>query len=123
MVTATPGYRIRPRYAWHTMPADLWNADERPLPLSVLIQNNVTFDQIEAIPYGEGVEYDQIERALAPYVKRWNVTAINVETGEREPVPPPAEAGPDALKVLSAVELEWLAIRIKATDASQSHIE
>lgn len=110
---AASGYRIRPRYAWITMPGDFWDEKERSLPLSVLVPANLTFEQLDAIPYGDGVAYEEIERALAPYVTRWNVTAVNLDTGQREPVPPPAEAGPDALKVLSAVELEWLAIRMK----------
>lgn len=108
------GY-YRPKwYRWITMPRDLWSPKERPEPLGVFLRANLTFAQMAAIPYGEGVRYADIEAAIAPHILRWNVTAINAQNGKREPVPPPAEVGPNAMRLLSEIELEWLAIQLRA---------
>lgn len=59
--------------------------------------------EIVALSYEEGqrlVEinpYLDIAEAIAPHVRRWNLSLPHPETGEPMPVPPPAVAGPSVL--------------------------
>lgn len=105
------GYRPRPRYRDVTLTTI--PHEDGGQPFSARIRAHLTFGQMEEIPYGPGVAYRVIEDAIAPYVVGWNVMAENVESGQLEPVPPPAEAGVDAFKFIGGAEVEWLALELK----------
>lgn len=112
-------YRRLPRYEWVEYdpvkdggidPADI-PADHEPLRCRIL--TNLTFGEMEAIPYGLNVRWPDVLAAIAPFVVAWNQGRVNPETGEAEVLPPPAEAGPDALNALSDDEALWLLLAIK----------
>jgi hypothetical protein len=52
--------------------------------------------------------YAEISRAIAPYVKQWNMTAKNPDTGEDVPLPPPAAAGAIVLDRVDQGVTAWL---------------
>lgn len=101
------GHRRTSRYREVTL--DLDDEEGEDEPLRVTIRMNLTFEQINAIPSGQRVLFQDIFVAIAPYVTAWNVVRTNHETGRDELVPPPAEAGPDVLLALDPVEALWLA--------------
>jgi hypothetical protein len=72
------------------------------------MRRNLTFDQINAIPKGFNATHQQVWEEIAPYITGWNLTALNIESGEVEPVPPPAEAGPDVFRALDSELSAWL---------------
>ena len=113
--TPIMGYRPKPRY--RDVVLESIDTEDGAQPFSARIRSHLTFGQIDAIPHPllEGTRYAEIEQAIAPYVVGWNVLAENIETGEVEPVPPPAEAGPEAFKCVSGFEVQWLAIQLKQT--------
>lgn len=73
---------------------ELADQPEGTEPFTVTVQSNLSFEQINAIPVGRGVSFQDGFAAIAPYVTGWNLVGVNHETGEPEAVPPPAEAGP-----------------------------
>lgn len=47
------------------------------------------------------------ERLLAPHIHGWNVLGLTKD-GEEKPVPPPAEAGPEAFRFVGPDEIAWM---------------
>jgi hypothetical protein len=82
-------------------------AEGRP-PLTATIRANLTVAEIDAIPLGEGHSYNELWDAIARFVVAWNATAVDLRTGEERPVPPPAELGRDAFRVLPLEVGIWL---------------
>lgn len=110
-VTPIQGYRRAPRYEEiEYRPDELPDGQEG---LKFTIRTNLPFSEVDAIPYGMKVRFDEIWPVIAQYVIGWNVMAENMETGEWERVPPPAEAGPEAFSALDDVEALWLVLAIK----------
>jgi hypothetical protein len=82
-------------------------------PLRITVQSNLSFRQLDAIPYGKGTPYVDVFQAIAPYITAWNVEREVLETGEVEPVPPPSEAGWEVLQVLDHIEAHWVMDKVK----------
>lgn len=82
-------------------------------PLRVTVQSNLSFAELDAIPYGAGTPYVDVFKAIAPYVTAWNVQRVVHETGQLEDVPPPAEVGWEILQVLDHLEANWLMDKVK----------
>ena len=55
--------------------------------------------------------WEPIFRMMAPWVVRWNASEQNAETGEWQPLPPPAEAG---WEVFERVNTHLAAFRVMA---------
>lgn len=66
-------------------------------PFWAEIRENLTFAALDAIPL-LGATYEEQWHAIAPWVVDWNAMAFDPQTGEWEPVPPPADAGPDVFR-------------------------
>lgn len=103
-----PMARVGRRPLYGEAKFDLVEPLEGEEPLIVTIQINLAYEQLEAIPFHEGATNLEAWQAIAPFVTAWNVKRWNHATGEKEPVPPPAEAGWEVLKVLDALETYWL---------------
>ena len=110
-VISMQGYRRVPRYEEIEYRPDELPADQEGL--KVTIRTNLSFREIEQIPYSLGTKYAEIWPWIAPYVTKWNVMGENLETGEWEPVPPPAEGGVSSFDALEDVESLWLILAIK----------
>lgn len=110
-VVQIQGYRRAPRYEEIEYRPDELPEDQEGL--KVTIRSNLTFAEVDEIPYGLKVKFADIWPVIAPYVIAWNVMGENVETGEWEPVPPPAEAGVSSFDALEDVEALWLILAIK----------
>lgn len=82
-------------------------------PLTVKVRANLSFDEIDAIPFGAGTPYADVFQAIAPHVVTWNVIREVLETGQMEAVPPPAEAGWEVLQVLDHLEANWVLDKVK----------
>jgi hypothetical protein len=118
-----PGYRPKKRTRELVCDWDDLAPEEGSPPLTVTVQTNLSFEQIDAIPSalrpnadGDGViifATDRHREAIAPYVLEWNAEAVNEKTGEAVSLPPPAEAGPDIFRALDWQVAAWLAIRLK----------
>jgi hypothetical protein len=105
-------YRRPARYrdfAYSEMPG----LEEGQEPLRITVQSNLSFGQLDAIPYGKGTPYVDVFQAIAPYITAWNVEREVMETGELEPVPPPSEAGWEVLQVLDHIEAHWVMDKVK----------
>jgi hypothetical protein len=119
--TPITGYRPRPRFRTVTM--DAIDVEDGAEPFTAKIRAHLTFGEVEEIGYRPGVKFVDLEPAIAPYVVGWNVLGRNKETGDMEPVPPPAEAGVDAFKMVGGFEVEWLAIELSKTHLGLSEDE
>lgn len=100
------GYRRRPLYGETTY--DIVEPMEGYEPLKATIRINLSYEELEAIPFNRKVTNQEVWEAIAPHVTAWTVTRYNHETGDYEPVPPPAEAGWEVLKALDSLETVWL---------------
>lgn len=89
-----------------------FEAAEGAEPFRATIVTSLTFAEVDAIPL-EDARWKDIFKAIAPYVLAWNAMARNVETGEYEPVPPPAEAGPDVFQLVPPDVTVFLAVKLK----------
>lgn len=68
-------------------------------PLRVKMQD-LSIRQTNAIPWGVAVPLRECFEAIAPYVTEWNFEAVNTETGELIPVPPPSQVGWEVFEML-----------------------
>jgi hypothetical protein len=82
-------------------------------PFWAEIRDDLSFAEIERIPYGIGNKYSDLWDAMAPYVTAWNATALNPETNQWEPVPAPADAGPDVFKTQNLYVTDFIALCLK----------
>lgn len=82
-------------------------------PLWAEISDELTFEQENRIPFSQGTTYAELFAAIAPYVYAWNATALDLNTGARDAVPPPAEAGPQVFLTQTRRVARWLAECLK----------
>lgn len=109
--TAPGGYvrRIRTRLV-EFYPEGLGEDDE---PIRAVIQANLTFAEINALPSGPDATFLQIMQGIAPYVLAWNALGIDSDTGELAPIPPPCEGGEDSLRAVDVDVSVWLLQTLK----------
>ena len=112
----TPGYR--PVAATRKAVADAERfprlaAADGAEPFWAEIRDDLTFTDTDRIPFTDGTTFAQQWDVIAPWVVAWNATAYNPETNAWEPVPPPAEAGPDAFKTQTKHVTSFLVLCLK----------
>jgi hypothetical protein len=105
-------YQRPARYRWFEY-SEMPGLEEGQEPLRVKLRSNLSFMELDQIPFSAGVSYTELFQAIAPYVVEWNVQRTVIETGEMEAVPPPAEAGWEVLQVLDHIEANWVAEQVK----------
>lgn len=110
-VAASEGYRRPPRYETFEYKPDPDNPPEHPL--WVTVQVNLSFRELNAIPYGIGTPFSALMATTARYVADWNARAVNLDTGEWEIAPPPSVAGSDIYLVLSSDEMQWVFDKVR----------
>jgi hypothetical protein len=101
--------------------AAVWERVEAPFaveegsePLAADINVDLTFAQLDALNgLGAGATFAELFALVAPHVRWWNATALD-GNGERVPVPPPAEGGPDVFKTQPARVALWLLSELRA---------
>lgn len=106
----------RPRYRWVTCEwtgEDGDDPDNPAEPFRAEIRTNLTWGEIDTIDLSGGLTYAQLWDVLAPHVRAWNALGRNVETDGIEPVPPPAEAGPEAFRAIEPGLTMWLATQLR----------
>jgi hypothetical protein len=69
-------------------------------PFWAEIRDDLTINEVERIPLAGETPLADVWAVIAPMVLAWNATGYNPTTNAWEPVPPPAEAGPDAFKAI-----------------------
>lgn len=77
------------------------------------VRDNLTFDELDAIPIGVDAKYTAIWKAIAPYILDWNVTGQVEGTDEWEVLPIPAEGGPGIFQKTPRSVTVWLATELK----------
>lgn len=107
----SPGFLPRLRY--RRVECDWIEPEEGSSPFWADVVCSLTPAQIEAIPAGPDAWIPDICKAIAPYVRAWNVMALNVVTGQVEDVPPPAEGGAEAFGMVEPLIVIFLANRIR----------
>ena len=94
-----------PHYVWR----EIEREDQEPLRVKL---RDLSIRETNEIPIGASVKMSDVYPILAPYVVEWTLEALNTETGETIPVPPPAEAGWEVFELLNDEEgsavLTWL---------------
>lgn len=82
-------------------------------PFRATIITSLSFAEIEAIPFSSETTYDEIFPTIAPYVVAWNAMGRNAETGEYEPLPAPADGGPEMLRKVEPRVTVFLASKLR----------
>ena len=103
--TPLTGFRVRPRY--REVVCDWYEVEEGEEPFKATIRTNLTFGELRDIPSGKDVTFEDVWQVIHPYVTGWNLVG-ETDDGTQAPVPPPAEAGPDAFFMLDAGLNLWL---------------
>lgn len=104
--TPMTGYRMKPRY--RDVTCEWYELEDGEDAFSATIRTNLTFGELRDIPSGKDATFEEVWDVIAPYVTGWNLVAENIESGQVEAVPPPAEAGPAAFQALDASLNLWL---------------
>lgn len=84
-------------------------------PLMATVAMNLTFDaidQLSAMIRDPETTYAELFAAVSPHVIAWNAVAYDNASGEYAAVPPPSEAGADALRVVDPLVTTWLALEL-----------
>lgn len=80
-------------------------------PLTATVRADLTFaeiDELIALRNNPEATYAEIFDAIARSVLAWNALAFDNASGDYQPVPPPAEVGPDALRAVDKMVTLWL---------------
>jgi len=96
-----------PRYIWREIERE--GDDVAPLRFKVL---DLSTRETNDIPLTLKTPLKEALEHIAQYIVEWDFTAVNIETGETVPVPPPAEVGAEVFELLTVEEagaiLSWL---------------
>lgn len=101
--------------------------EEGAEPLRATVVSSLTFDQLDAIPNPIFKDDDdrlfyrhtrELREAIAPFVLAWNCLAIDRESGQPVPLPPPAESGPDILRAVAPEVAVWLGHELRLIHVS-----
>lgn len=94
--------------------------DEGCAPLTATVPARLTWEDLEWIPMftltDGGISFPnakELREAIAPLVFGWNCEKVNRDTGNVEPVPAPADGGPDVFLVVDQDILLWLGLTLK----------
>lgn len=90
-----------------------FEAAEGAEPFRATIVTSLTFAEVEAIPFHSEAKWNDIFKAIAPYVLAWNAMGRNPETGQYEPIPAPAEGGWLTLRAVDMSVSLFLAEKLK----------
>lgn len=91
----------------------VFEGDELCAALWIKCQTNLSWNEIRTLEADEGMTFEQAFPLVAPYIIDWNAEALNLETGEYEPAPPPAEAGGEIMRVLDRAESYWAIQKVR----------
>lgn len=100
-------YRVKEVVKEHGIP-------EGSDPFRATVLTTLSFEEIDSIAIDGDRKWNDLFAAMAPMVVAWNLTARVSGTNEYEPIPPPAEAGPDVFRALEPKVTAWLAMKIRA---------
>ncbi len=104
------GYYPGARARYHWVAFEETEGPEGGEPFRAEIRSNLTWGEVDELR-ASNLFVDIFPR-LAPYVRAWNLLGLNVETGELEAVPAPADAGPEAFKAMDAELCTWLWLKV-----------
>lgn len=90
-----------------------WPDTEGSDPFCATIVTSLSFAEIEAIPLDKDATFRDLFAAIAPYVVQWNALGRSAASGGYEPLPPPAEAGPDIFRSVDPQISTFLALMLK----------
>lgn len=104
---AAAGYlpAARPRHRW--VECEFTRGADGEEPFRALIRSNLTWGEIAELEEVRSRTWTDLWRLMAPHVAEWNALGLDPE-GNAQPVPAPAEAGPDAFKAVDASLTLWL---------------
>lgn len=104
---AAAGYlpAARPRY--RRVECEFTRGAEGAEPFWAEIRSNLTWGEISALEDVRSKRWTDLWALMAPYVAEWNALGLDPD-GNALPVPPPAEAGPDAFQAVDASLTLWL---------------
>ena len=112
--TAAPVFDItqfRPERRYVERVIDRTIIDEPPLTVRL---QRLNMREVEGIPYSNTAPLADVRAAIAPYIDKWDLRAVNKDTGETIDVPPPSMIGGEVLELLDGVTCvaiaSWLVI-------------
>lgn len=91
---------------------DNWEPADGAEPLWVEVVADLSFDDCDAIPWNSGT-YSELFTVIAPLVTGWNVCGRDLITGAWEPIPAPADAGPDVFRAIPKSLTSQIVLELK----------
>lgn len=108
-----PGFVSRERI--RRLECDWLSPEEGAEQLWADVNVKMSIDEVDQFGelFGGSPSFADLWIWLTPRVKAWNAVAFDEATQEYVPVPPPAEAGEAAFRVVDPVITTWLAFALK----------
>ena len=103
------GFKLRPTFEEFTCPPEVSPPADDSAPLRVTIRTNLPMwelDEVTAKAFA-AENFVDVFMVYAPYVIAWNALDQN-DQGEWVPVPPPTEASPHAIGLMTVNEAAWI---------------
>lgn len=109
-----PGFIGKPRVK--RLVCDWLEPEEGAQPFEAMVDVKMSIEAVDEFGrlLANEPSFAQLWEVLTPRVRQWNAVALDLATGTYEPVPPPAEAGEDAFRVVDPVITTWLAFALKS---------
>jgi hypothetical protein len=106
---AIPGFLHTDEWVWIDCEDPSLTPREGAQPLRAEFYVGLTVGEAMALPnpFNGGTTVQQVADAAAPFVRAWNLTAIDRATGEVTPVPPPIEGGFESFKQARPGVASW----------------
>jgi hypothetical protein len=110
-VKKIPGFVAKPRLMEYEV---AFEAEEGAAPFVFQAYGNLTIQECDDLTamLREGASYQAFWERLAWRVKSWNAVALDLATNEYVPVPPPAEVGIDAFRVIDPALTSLIALAL-----------
>lgn len=112
-VTHYPGYVGKGRY--RRVECDWYDPIEGAERLWAEIRCDLPFVYLENLPMTDDDTYRDLWETIAPHVRAWNACGLDIKTGTYQPVPPPADMGPDAFNHVDPQIGVWIGRKLKQT--------
>lgn len=93
-------------------------SDPDGLPFRARVRANLTFGEVNELTFAEDTQMTEVHAKLAPYVLEWNAGRIGAD-GEPEPIPAPADGGPDVFEEVPNAFFWWLFTEVKINATKQ----
>ena len=112
-VKKIPGFVSKARL--RRLECDWLEPEEGADRFAAIVDTKMTIEEVDAFCalIASNPSFADLWAVLTPRVREWNAMALDLGSGDYAPVPPPAEIGEQAFRVVDPIITTWLAFALK----------